>query len=171
MDLGLAEVHRLQSEPGAADSHWGLTEVHRVRNQYDEAIESYLKALHIRTEIGDRQGRADALWGLAEVYRFRGGDDEAIAFHSEALQIYTDIGNRQGRASALWGLAHVRRLRDEYDEAMTPTPYKFATIYDTIHGCKQAAAIFNPIGNTEAATRALKDAADVRRLLQREEAL
>ncbi|KIO21756.1 hypothetical protein M407DRAFT_28682 [Tulasnella calospora MUT 4182] len=181
---------------GRADALWGLAEVHRPQNEYNQAIAFYSEDLQIRTEIGDRQGRASALWGLAEVHRARNEYNQAVAFYSESLQIRTEIGDRQGRASALLGLAEVHQLRNGYSQAIplysealqcfTDIGDRYSTAFtlraiahtyrdqddhgSALHHYEQAAELFKDIGHTDDEAESLKQAANIRRLIDQAEA-
>ncbi|KIO25600.1 hypothetical protein M407DRAFT_25080 [Tulasnella calospora MUT 4182] len=107
----------LKNSTWRADALWGLADVHRLQDNYCEAMTLYSEALEACTQSGDEGRRANALWGLAEVHRLRDEYSKAIALYTEALQISTDVGAQAGRADALWGLAEVHRPQDEYIKA------------------------------------------------------
>ncbi|KAG8959896.1 hypothetical protein FRC05_007218 [Tulasnella sp. 425] len=109
---------RIDDQTGRASAVLVLADVHRLRNEYSEAIALYSEALQIHTDNRNRQGRADALWGLAAVRWAQNGYREAIALYSKTFQLHLDNGNRQSRADTLWGLASVQRMRKEYSEAI-----------------------------------------------------
>ncbi|KIO33117.1 hypothetical protein M407DRAFT_17982 [Tulasnella calospora MUT 4182] len=173
--FGLAQVYKTQGKYSEAttfysdalkintninDSHgkslalFGLAEVHRLRREYSKAVTFYSDALQIFTETGNRQGRASNLWGLAQVHLLQRQYNQAIMFYSDALQIYTDIGDSRGRAFGLLGLADVSRDQGRHDDAID--------LYE------QAAAIFERIGNAGSGAKALRNAAESRRLLAME---
>ncbi|KAG8959866.1 hypothetical protein FRC05_007225 [Tulasnella sp. 425] len=192
----LGSYREIGDSEGKAAALVELAQVHRLRNEFSQAITSYSEALQICSDIGDRRGRADTLWGLAEVHRGRNEYSQAVTFYSEALQIYTDIGHRPGRADALWGLAEVHRLRDEYSQAIQLlsealqismdigdrygrawTLTCLATVHrdqedhsNAIRFYSEAAQVFEQIGNTQDATYASNQAAQLRRRSNREEA-
>ncbi|KAG9041723.1 hypothetical protein FS837_011838 [Tulasnella sp. UAMH 9824] len=93
---------------GRADALWGLAEVCRLQNGYEEAIPLYSEALKISTDRGHRKGIADALHGLADVHRLGGEYEEAITLYYKALGIFTEINDKRGKAAALLGLAAMR---------------------------------------------------------------
>ncbi|KIO25795.1 hypothetical protein M407DRAFT_24852 [Tulasnella calospora MUT 4182] len=104
----------LGDRKGEADALWNLAEMHRLQEDYEEAIPLYSELFEIRTDLGDRQGRADALWSFAELHRLRNEYNKAIPLYSELLEIPADLSDREGTADVLWGLAEMHRLRDEY---------------------------------------------------------
>ncbi|KAG8915168.1 hypothetical protein FRC01_003761, partial [Tulasnella sp. 417] len=102
---------------GEPEVWWQEGRVYPLQSQCDKAIALHLKALEIRTSLGDRGGRADTLFGLAQAHRFQDRYKQALPLYSEALATRTNIGDRKGRAQALCGLADVIRLLERYDIA------------------------------------------------------
>ncbi|KIO33113.1 hypothetical protein M407DRAFT_17978 [Tulasnella calospora MUT 4182] len=142
----------INDSSGKAPALFGLAEVHRLRKEYNQAVPFYSDALRIYTDIGERHGRASAMWGLAEVHRLQNEYNQAIAFYSDALQIYTDIGSSRGRAFALLGLAQANRSQGRHNDAID--------LYE------QAAQLFEQVGHPKMVNVTLKQAADVRRLVE-----
>jgi tetratricopeptide (TPR) repeat protein len=73
---------------------------------WDDADTSFLAALHLATEAGNREMIAKTLVNRSEVLVERGSLAEAVAQCDRAVEIYADIGEEVGRGEALRWRAH-----------------------------------------------------------------
>ena len=119
--LGRLCTHcRAERDPtGEAWSLWGLGEVERSRNRYQEAGKHYKDALPLFREAQNKSGEASCLCGLGEVERSRNRYPEAERHYKDALSLFREAQNKSGEASCLWGLGNVERSRNRYSEAET----------------------------------------------------
>ncbi|KIO20488.1 hypothetical protein M407DRAFT_29895 [Tulasnella calospora MUT 4182] len=131
---------------------WYLAEMHRSQREYSNAGKLYSEALQIRTEIGDRQGRGTSLWGLAEVHQAVQEYDEATKLYSQAMQIFLDVGDKYWRAETLMSLAGINQEQGRSREAIS--------LYT------EASEALEEMGDSRRASRALGNAADIRKTLQ-----
>ena len=64
-------------------------------NQFQEALQSWQKALEIYQEIGDRYGEASSLNGLGKTYSDLGQYQQAIDFHQKALVLFRELDDSE----------------------------------------------------------------------------
>jgi len=127
----LTHANTIDYTQGHAHTLYSLGEVHRMTNQYDDAVAHYQQALPIYQSIGDQLGHANTLKALGDVHRMTNQYDDAVAHYQQALPIYQSIGARLGHAHTLIALGDVHRMTNQYDDAVAH--YQQAlTLYQTI---------------------------------------
>ncbi|MEM9274653.1 MAG: tetratricopeptide repeat protein [Cyanobacteria bacterium P01_F01_bin.143] len=75
-------------------------------SQYQEALESWQKALTIYQEIRDRQGEANSLMNLGSAYRNLGQYPKGVKYYRQSLAIFQEIRDRQGEADSMGNLGN-----------------------------------------------------------------
>lgn len=103
-----------------------IAQLHRLRNEYKEAIALYKEIREYYVTYGEEKvgALADDLYNLAQLYRLRNQSKNAIELYSED----PEIKEEERIVKLLCMLARLHRLRDEYDEAIT-LYLKVATIH------------------------------------------
>jgi CHAT domain-containing protein len=79
---------------------------HYQKSQFREALASWLQALIIYWEIGNRQGEAASLGNLGNAYQSLGEFQLAIDCHKKSLEIAREIGDREGEGASLGSLGN-----------------------------------------------------------------
>jgi CHAT domain-containing protein/Flp pilus assembly protein TadD len=87
-------------------------------SQFQEALQSWERALQIYREIKDRQGEANSLNNLGIAYRSLGQYQKAIEFHQQSLAIDREIGFRQGEANSLNNLGIAYDSLGQHEKAI-----------------------------------------------------
>ena len=71
---------------------WGLGEVARLVDEYDQAREYHTQALTLSRQLGYRLDEAEALWGLGHVVSETAGHSRACELWRKAFDIYEELG-------------------------------------------------------------------------------
>lgn len=95
--------------------HQGHIEV--IKNHWKEALESYLAALEMYTECGDRKGVCTTSRALGIVYGNRGDYASAMRCFETSLSLARDLGDVEGAAKAESNLAIVYDLQGRYEDS------------------------------------------------------
>ena len=85
--------------------------------RWDDADASFLAALALATDAGNREMVAKTLVNRSEVLVERGALRDAIAHCDRALEIYADVGDEVGRGEALRWRAHALGRAGEHVDA------------------------------------------------------
>jgi tetratricopeptide (TPR) repeat protein len=91
----------------AAEMYSNLGRIYGTMGRKDFALSYYQRALHISTEIGDRQGEAGALNRLGSIHANLGQYEQARECHERALAISKEREDRKGEGDSLNGLAWI----------------------------------------------------------------
>lgn len=123
---------------GEANTLANIGYLYSSREDYDKAIDYFMKAVDINNEIGGIQGEANQLLNVGSTYRLKGDMDKAFEYCSKALALHKQISYRQGQAYALGMIGNIYSDRQDYDSALTnynesldiyvDTGYKFGEI-------------------------------------------
>ncbi|KIO28943.1 hypothetical protein M407DRAFT_21850, partial [Tulasnella calospora MUT 4182] len=96
-----------------ADDLWGLAEVHRLRNEYNQAMPLYSEALQCFTDIEDRYSAAFTLRAIAHTYRDQDDHGSALHHYEQAAELFKEIGHTDDQAKTLKHAAKIRQLMDQ----------------------------------------------------------
>jgi tetratricopeptide (TPR) repeat protein len=100
-----------------AFTHFAQGRVERAQNHWHEALESYLKALELYMESGDRRGVCDANRQMGIVYGSIGDLASAVRCLESSLSLARDIGDREAVTKAEANLAVVYDLEGRFEES------------------------------------------------------
>ena len=92
-------------------------QIFEALGEYQNALDTYLGALHIWRELKNRQYEATAINNLGAVYFAFGGYEKAVSQYTQALKIQREIGNRISEGVYLNNLGVVYRQLKEYEKA------------------------------------------------------
>jgi len=95
--------------------HQGHVEV--MKNHWKEALESYLAALEMYTECGDRGGVCTASRALGIVYGNKGDCASAMRCFETSLSLARELGDWEGAAKAESNLAIIYDLQGRYEDS------------------------------------------------------
>lgn len=123
---------------GEANTLANIGYLYSSRENYDEAILYFMKAVKINNEIGGIQGEANQLLNVGATYRLKGDTDMALTYCNQAFALHKQISYRQGQAYALGMIGNIYLDRQNYNEAFRhyhesldiyiETNYKFGEI-------------------------------------------
>ncbi len=116
--LMTAQAQTTQARKAEADRLLDLGIKARRASQYQNAIESALKALAICRELKDRDCEGRAYNGLGLGYYYLGQYDKAIEFQLQRLAIAREIKDRLGEGKALGSLGSAYYFLGKYDKAI-----------------------------------------------------
>ena len=68
----------------------------QTRQNYNKALEYYLKALNIYEESGNKKDVVVCFSNMGIIYREQGNYDKALEYYLKALKIYQESGNKNG---------------------------------------------------------------------------
>lgn len=91
--------------------------VERAQNRWGEALESYLKALEMYIESGDRKGVCATNRAMGIVYGAKGDHASAIRCFESSLSLARDTGDRDAEAKAEANLAIIYDLEGRIEES------------------------------------------------------
>lgn len=100
-----------------AFSYFAQGRVERAQNHWHEALESYLKALELFMESGDRRGVCDANRQMGIVYGSMGNLASSVRCLESSLSLAKDLGDKEAVAKAEANLAVVYDLEGRFDES------------------------------------------------------
>ena len=91
--------------------------VHKNKQEYDLAIEYFLKSLKMKEELGNKKAMASSYNNIGNAYQDKGDADKAIDFYSKALAIYEEFGNKKEMAIAYNNIGNLFLKTDKAEEA------------------------------------------------------
>jgi len=112
VELLQALVNELSEHPDPAAASAMYTAkgmMHRIRDESEEALSSYKKAVDEYQKLGDRSGMAGSITNIGAVYADAGDFATAYEYFNEALKLHVETGNRLFEANTLHniGMIHV----------------------------------------------------------------
>jgi tetratricopeptide (TPR) repeat protein len=102
----------------AAENFRELGVVAHRRGDYDQALDSYRKALEIEHALGDRAGKARSYHNLGAIAEVRGDHDQALNWYRKSLEILEALGDRGGMAKSYHQLGIVTEGRGDDEQAL-----------------------------------------------------
>jgi len=85
----------------------------------EEAYKSYLEAVKLQREIGDKKGLGVTLINLGQLYTERSRHEEALKAYKESLQIQRDVGDENQQAFCLNNIGNVYLAKGQSSDALT----------------------------------------------------
>lgn len=125
----------------------GLGTGHWRKEAYPEAIDSYEKALAVRTELADSRGIAVVLNNLGSVYSAQRRYEEAIECLRQALAIREQLGDELDKSFALNSLGHVEHELGHFSAAL-PLLQEALRIRRQLNNRNGEAATLHCLGDT-----------------------
>jgi len=102
---------------GQANTLQALGDVHRMKNEYAEAVGRYLAALPLYEAIGARLGQANTLKALGDVAYMQDEYAEAVGRYLAALALGAQIGDFASQLNSLKGLAYTCQAQGDLARA------------------------------------------------------
>jgi tetratricopeptide (TPR) repeat protein len=110
--------NKINDRSGIASTLNNIAIIHRLKGEYDEALEKYNQSLKIKTELDDGNDIAATLNNIAIIHQVKGEYDKALEKYNQSLKIKTELGDRNGIAATLNNIAGILNDKGEYDEAL-----------------------------------------------------
>ena len=161
-------------EGGYYNSISGLAIVHRVRGDYDKALELYLRSLEAKLRKTDPYppNLATSYYNIGVLYDYRNEPEKAIPYLEEALRIHKDYFKTENNVSYQnfrKSLALVKSHLDQPEEAYKIIQSVLASMdrmgkmdhYHVVRMYSALGAIAKRMGNTEEAIEAYENAIEL----------
>lgn len=106
------------NQQGEANTLANIGYIYSSKENYDEAISYFTKAVVINHEIGGVQGEANQLLNLGSTYRLKGDLDQALEFCNQAIELHRQINYKQGQANTLGMIGGIFADRGNFKDAL-----------------------------------------------------
>ncbi|MCD4744767.1 MAG: tetratricopeptide repeat protein [Bacteroidales bacterium] len=121
--LELAKIQNYRNEQ--ANALYNIGKAHLVKAKYQEALDSYQKALKIKKETledgsktGSEKEIAAIFNSIGKVYRLLSDYNKSLEYCQKALKIREDIGDKKGYANSLNSIGIAYRCIGNYNKAI-----------------------------------------------------
>lgn len=94
-----------------------MATVEKFRGDYRRALQLYLEAIPIYTELENQKGLASCFNNTGELYKKQRRLDKALSYYEQARDLYIELDNEVYQAIVLSNMATVFRLQGKYEEA------------------------------------------------------
>ncbi|MES2766154.1 MAG: tetratricopeptide repeat protein [Bacteroidota bacterium] len=140
--------------------HISVGDVQADLHQYDDAIESFLKALSLARELGEPDLIADSMHRLADVYLATGRHTEAVQYYHEVHGLQRDATHTLELAHALSGMARAHSALLHFEDAID-AHQKALEIYVALKNDRQAAFTLTSIAHIKQRMSLYDEAAEL----------
>lgn len=113
--IQLAEKNKFTAELAKAYNQKGLTL--KSEKKYEQANQSFKKALATRIELNDRKGQSTTLANIGETLEALGDFRQALTYHLESVAIKESILYQSGLAWGYFDLGSVYSKMNDFDKA------------------------------------------------------
>lgn len=100
------------------DLYASLGDAYKLLGTYDDAVENYLNALRLASQLQDEQANADMFNSIGTVYHRTGDYDQALDYFDRALQISKRYDNKEAMMSNLLNTGVIHQKRHDYENAL-----------------------------------------------------
>ncbi|EDO45509.1 predicted protein [Nematostella vectensis] len=130
----------LGDESGQAHAYLGMGDVHWSQGKYEDAMNSYQRALSLFKKTGDESSQAKAYHGMGKVQSFQGKYEDAMNNYQHALSLCQKTGDESGQAEAYLGMGDAHRSQGKYEDAMNNYQHALSLFQKTGDESGQASA-------------------------------
>ena len=95
----------------------GMGNIALVKNQYQEALDYFLKALGIQEKIGDANGISRSLNDIANVYKKINNYPLALQYYQQSIAIRRKLDNKQAIITTLTEIGELYIMQNYYQDA------------------------------------------------------
>ena len=95
-----------------------ISQIYKVRGDYDTALKYLQQSLLIQQEIGDKKGEGTTLNNLATTAHAKGDYDTALKNLQQSLLIQQEMGDKQGEGATLNNISQIYDAKGDYDTAL-----------------------------------------------------
>ncbi len=146
MALQAFENMKEKDEGELLDILMGLGNLYKSLGKWDEAMQTYKKALEIAEKLGDDEAMVDINFGMGDIEKSRGRWDAADIFFEAAGKISERIGDIHRLGEAERSLGHVHWRKGEYVDAVNHFTEAISHAKET-NDSAMAGRIFIDMGN------------------------
>jgi class 3 adenylate cyclase len=114
----LALSQKLGWRKGEAQAYNSIGANYRVRSDYPNALENFLKALDINEEIHNAWGIATNNGNIGIVYKKQGDFENALIYYEKARSAYEQLNDRKGVAVNLGNMGIVFNTQRKFSKAL-----------------------------------------------------
>lgn len=138
-NLGIDLANKLGWKPGLMKLHITMGNLQSVKQNYQAAVDNYLKGLRFAEDIHDMRGQAIALRSTGNVYSYKIKDyQKAIDYYLRCAAIDEKIGDNREAAEVLSEVGSVYLLKKDYAHAID--------YYQQAQGKGESAADYSIVG-------------------------
>lgn len=92
--------------------------IHRLKGNYDIAMEAYIEAESIAKRLNDPILQAKIMGNMGNVFVYKQDYKQATEYFSKALKLYQELNNSDGESNMLTSLGSVFLIINNYDLAL-----------------------------------------------------
>ena len=117
MGRSLAIREDIGDKHGMGNSLNNIGVVHKIKGDYETALDYYGRSLVIREELGDKDGMGHSLNNIGNVHKNKGDYDKALDHLERSLAIREKIGDKSGMGYSLGNIGGVHTDKGDYNKA------------------------------------------------------
>lgn len=138
-NMGVELATRVGWKPGLVRLHITLGNLESVKQNYQSAVDNYLKSLRYAEEIRDMRGQAVALRSVGNVYSYKIKDyQKAIDYYLRCAALDEKMGDKREAAEMLSEVGSVYLVKKDYTNAIE--------YYEQAQGKGESAADYSLVG-------------------------
>jgi adenylate cyclase len=137
---------KLNYNDGIADCNYYLGNIYLEHSDFTAALNSFNKALEIRTAQGNKKLMPPLLHNIAYVYNSLGNYPKAIEINLNSLKLFEEIGNKEGTANCYVNISNIFSFAGNSEKFLLYNQ-KANKIYTEIGSKSGIAVTLNNIGS------------------------
>lgn len=146
LERGLQLISEYPDRYTEASIYNMMGNVRRAQNQYNEALEAYIKSVKLFEESEDHKGLAQALSNIGNIHNLMGETDLAMTYAKRSLESAVAAGVRSSIAYSNALIGRIYRKQKKLDEALR-SYQEAARIYREINFTRETGETLLSIGN------------------------
>lgn len=136
--------HLLKEERAVSFDNCGL--IYYSQDNYQKALDYYIKSLKIREELRDKVSMAWSYNRIGTVYWYQGNYEKSLDNYLKAFAIYEEKGDKKGMADSYFDIGYIYLNQNNYEKALNNFSNQLK-ICEEIGYKPGIAAAFNGIGD------------------------
>ncbi|MDY6915906.1 MAG: tetratricopeptide repeat protein, partial [Candidatus Cloacimonadota bacterium] len=112
----LSKENNLRELLSKTYNYWGIS--YEFKEEYENAIFYYNKALEYSYKIEDKEQKAYAIYNLGYVRSLMGEDEKAIEKYKEAIEAYRVVQDSISMAQCMQNIAELYENKNDYDKGL-----------------------------------------------------
>lgn len=138
-NMGVELANRIGWKPGLIRLHITIGNLESVKQNYQSAVDNYLKSLRYAEEVHDMRGQAVALRSVGNVYSYKIKDyQKAIDYYLRCAALDEKLGDKREAAEVLSEVGGVYLVKKDYARAID--------YYEQAQGKGESAADYSLVG-------------------------
>ena len=114
----LVELENKDNRPAVAEINSIIGSLLESDDKYEEAIEKYITAYDIYSDIGDDQGTADLCFALADVYKKKGFYERSMGKCLEGMSIYETLNDTSGLSNIYNCMGSLYKYQSDFKKSI-----------------------------------------------------